>query len=93
MAPAAFSASFMSWNGLKGWGQELFGPAPSRVLYMLLGSHSLEVPASAHRTPPAVSVPAMRGTPPLPHRHPASRTQQSWCIVSTWHLSTRTTCS
>ena len=36
VAPAVFPASFRSWAGLEGWGQERLGPAPNRVLYVLL---------------------------------------------------------
>jgi len=36
VAPAVFPASFRNWTGLEGWGQELFGPTLSRVLYVLL---------------------------------------------------------
>jgi len=36
VAPAVFPASFRSWAGLEGWGQERLGPAPKRVLYVLL---------------------------------------------------------
>jgi len=36
VAPAVFPASFRNWTGLEGWGQELFGPTLSSVLYVLL---------------------------------------------------------
>ena len=42
VAPAVFPASFRSWAGLESWGQERLGPAPNRVLYVLLALTSQE---------------------------------------------------
>jgi hypothetical protein len=42
VAPAVFPASFRSWAGLEGWGQERLGPAPNRVMYVLLALTSQE---------------------------------------------------
>ena len=42
VAPAVFSASFRSWTGLEGWGQDRLAPVPGGVLYVLLSLTSRE---------------------------------------------------